>query len=86
MLAVVKQLVVRQGVIEADGRKVTIEHHPIIAGVELDVYDGVEAVLRIGGMNIIKFVWNDCTRAIFDEIDTCEPIELLEALHRFQIV
>lgn len=83
----VEALEVLNGTVKmGEGYTVNIEHRPIIAGVVLDVYDGVEAVLRIGGMNIIEFAWNDYTRAIFDGIDTVEPIELLEALNRFQII
>ena len=68
-----------------NGFIVPIEHIEIIEGVMVAVIDRREAILRIGDVDAVVFAWNDFTQAMIEGIDTVEPIELLEALYRFQI-
>lgn len=57
----------------------------IITGVSLTIFPHGEATLNINEREVIRFMWTKEAEAMFDEIDTAEPIELLELLHRFQI-
>lgn len=61
------------------GWTVKLEQVEIISGVTLKVYDDKEATLIIGS-NELEFVWCDDAKALFRDIDTCEPIELLAIL------
>ncbi|MEZ7173564.1 hypothetical protein [Sporosarcina sp. OR05] len=55
----------------------------IIPGVELLIYNEVdEAVLRINEEDVIEFHYTPEAAAMFAQIDTAEPIELLELLAR----
>lgn len=62
-----------------EGFTVVVESAEIIPGVKLSVYDGVEGVLTIGGQDV-AFAWTEEASALFSDIDTCEPIELLALL------
>lgn len=54
----------------------------IIEGVEVAVYDGETAVLRINEADVIEFTWCEEAETLFTDIDVCEPIELLETVAR----
>lgn len=62
-----------------EGFTVMIESTEIMPGVTLSVYDDEEGVLSIGGQDI-TFAWCDDAKAVFSDIDTAEPIELLAIL------
>lgn len=49
----------------------------LMPGVKLEVYHDSEAALYLGQTNVIDFPWNDYAKEIFENLDTCEPIELL---------
>lgn len=51
----------------------------IIQGVDLIVYENNEAALLIGD-SLVEFKWSEEAEKIFNEIDVCEPIELLAVL------
>lgn len=55
----------------------------IFVGVHLEVYKqlgyGDEATLHIGD-NEVHFAWTEEAAALFEGLDTCEPIELLAIL------
>lgn len=58
----------------------------IMPGVKLEVYDDKEGVLYLGKSNEIDFPWNDFAKEIFENLDTCEPIELLWLLSQNSVV
>lgn len=62
-----------------EGFTVVVESAEIIPGVKLSVYDGVEGVLSIGEHEV-AFAWTAEASALFNEIDTCEVIELLSII------
>ncbi|RUL51114.1 hypothetical protein [Lysinibacillus antri] len=51
--------------------------------IRLKVYDNEDATLILGRSEI-NFDWTEDAKAIFDSIDTCEPIELLTALSQLK--
>ena len=57
---------------------------PIIEGVSITVYDQSEAVLNIGNQSL-DFKWTEEAAQMFLEIDSVEPIELLEMIYRLQL-
>lgn len=62
---------------------VTYRIIPIIAGVEVNVYDeSGQAVLVFNGGVEIEFAWTDEAAAMFENIDVADPVELLELLAR----
>ncbi|WP_312128270.1 hypothetical protein [Lysinibacillus capsici] len=65
------------------GYSYVVKRTQIIDGVYLEVFNqpGYEddAILYIGD-NEILFAWTDESAALFAELDTCEPIELLAIL------
>lgn len=70
--------------IEADW-SVNVRTMPIIEGVEVRIFDGYEAVLRINGKDVIEFNWTHEARSMFAEIDTAESIEIFELLARLDL-
>lgn len=60
-----------------------VERTEIFAGVHLEVYKhpsfADDATLHIGDSEV-HFAWTDEAAALFAELDTCEPIELLAIL------
>ncbi|MHC8516185.1 hypothetical protein [Sporosarcina sp. ITBMC105] len=64
------------------GWTVHIRTMPIIENVEVLVYDGKEAVLRINNEDAIEFIWTEEAAAMFAEIDAAEIIEVFELLSR----
>lgn len=72
---------IKEEVVEIElGWSVNVQTTQIIEGVEVIVYDGREAVLRINGVNTIEFKWSDEAATLFANIDVCEPVELLACL------
>lgn len=62
---------------------VTYRVIPIIDGVKLHVFDADnEAVLIFNELTDIEFRWSLEAANMFDNIDTVEPIELLELVSR----
>ncbi|MFJ8262360.1 hypothetical protein ACIQ4I_10430 [Rummeliibacillus sp. NPDC094406] len=51
----------------------------IIQGVDLMVYKNDEAALLIGD-SLVEFKWSKDAEVLFEELDVCEPIELLAIL------
>lgn len=83
MLAAVEQLETRTVTEVYEGWEVRYRIIPIIAGVEVHVYDeSKQAVLIFNGSSEIEFAWTDEASAMFGDIDVAEPIELLELLAR----
>ena len=83
MLAAVEQLEERTVTEIYEDWSVTYRIIPIIAGVEVNVYDdSKQAVLVINGATEIEFAWTVEAAAMFENVDTAEPIELLELLAR----
>lgn len=64
---------------EIVAENVAINVTNIIQGVDLMVYKNDEAALLIGD-SLVEFKWSKVAEEIFDEIDVCEPIELLAIL------
>lgn len=64
------------------GYEVKIETMHILDGIKLEIYDDADAVLYLG-KNEVLFTWNDEVKAAFDNLDTCEPLELLMLLSNF---
>lgn len=64
------------------GYTVKIETMHILENIRLEIYDGTDAVLYLG-KNEVLFTWNDEVKAAFDNLDTCEPLELLMLLSNF---
>ncbi|WP_336046756.1 hypothetical protein [Solibacillus ferritrahens] len=50
----------------------------LMDNVKLEL-NGNEAALLIG-MNTVLFKWTDEAAALFDDLDVCEPVELLSIL------
>lgn len=83
MLAAVEQLETRTVTESFEDWAVTYRIIPIIAGVELNVYDeSGQGVIIFNGSSEIEFAWTDEAAAMFENIDVAEPIELLELLAR----
>lgn len=62
-----------------DGYSIELKTVQLLDNVELAVYDDTEAKLTLG-KNEVHFQWNNEVATLFNEIDTCEPIELLVLL------
>lgn len=62
-----------------DGYSIELKTVQLFDNVQLAVYDDTEATLTLGN-NEVQFNWSSEVEALFKEIDTCEPIELLALL------
>lgn len=62
-----------------DGYSFELKTVQLLDNVELTVYDDTEATLTLG-KNEVHFQWNNEVATLFNEIDTCETIELLVLL------
>lgn len=83
MLAAVEQLEVRTVTEIIEDWVLTYRVIPIIAEVELHVYDeSKQAVLKFNDSAEIEFSWTPEASAMFDNIDVADPVEFLELLAR----
>ena len=86
MLAAVEQLEVRTITETIEDWTITYRIIPIIADVEVHVYDESKQAVLIFNDSAdsveIEFSWTVEAAGMFDNIDTAEPIELLELLAR----
>lgn len=69
-----------------EGDEFEVKTAEIMPGVKLEVYGDKEGVLYLGKSNEVDFPWNDFAKEMFENLDTCEPIELLWLLSQNSVV
>lgn len=77
-------MITQMQIVEVEpGYSYVVERTQLLEGVHLEVFRQPgyqdDAILFIGD-NEILFAWTDEAVALFAELDTCEPIELLAIL------